>query len=117
MNPATSRIGSGLPGSILRCYATSSDTGSRAGSPADYFAAAAALIFASARRSIFLRRTARFLTLSLPLQCPIGLNKHALAMSAKLFYRFPVKNTSHGSKKRTFQRFRNIHIDSPFAPG
>ena len=36
-----------------------------------YLAEAAAVLFASARRSVFLRRTARFLTLSLPLQCPI----------------------------------------------
>ena len=38
-----------------------------------YFAALA-LLFARARRSVFLRRTPRFLTLSLPLQCPIGLH-------------------------------------------
>jgi hypothetical protein len=36
-----------------------------------YFAAAFAL--ASASRSVFLRRLACFLALSLPLQCPIGL--------------------------------------------
>src|SRR5437870_8397421 len=36
------------------------------------YLAALALLFASASRSVFLRRAARFLTLSLPLQCPIG---------------------------------------------
>jgi hypothetical protein len=35
--------------------------------PAAYFAAAAAFVFASARRSVFFRRVARFFTLSLPL--------------------------------------------------
>ena len=39
--------------------------------PRGYFAGAA-LLFASARRSSFRRRAARFFTLSLPLQCPIG---------------------------------------------
>ena len=36
-----------------------------------YFAGVAALLFASAMRSAFLRRFKRVLTLSLPLQCPI----------------------------------------------
>ena len=48
----------------------------RCGSPQGYFAAAAAVLLASARRSVFLRRTARFFTLSLPLQCPIGRATH-----------------------------------------
>src|SRR5439155_7157844 len=45
----------------------SSDLGPRS---SDYFAGFC-FFFASARRSVFLRRAARFLTLSLPWLCPI----------------------------------------------
>jgi len=54
---------------------------------AGYFAAAGVLLFASASRSVFLRRAARFFTLSLPLQCPISLSKHASLGIAKLICR------------------------------
>lgn len=53
---------------------------------AGYFAAgAAALLFASARRSVFRRRVARFLTLSWPLLCPMRITRHALPRGHNLF--------------------------------
>jgi hypothetical protein len=56
-----------------------------------YFAAFF-LLFASARRSVFLRRAARFLTLSLPWLFPIGLNTHPFFAASKLFRCVSVKN-------------------------
>jgi hypothetical protein len=64
------------------------DPGSEAGGQKlrrSYFAAAAAWLLASARRSVFLRRVARFLTLSLPLQCPIGPHQTRFARKAQPF--------------------------------
>ncbi len=71
------------------------------GSALRYFAAA--WLFARARRSVFLRRTARFFTLSLPLQCPIGSrNTHAPRASAKQF-----RKESQGRALRGFRRRRS----------
>ena len=56
-----------------------------------YFAAFF-LLFASARRSVFLRRAARFLTLSLPWLFPIGLNTPPFFAGSKLFRYVSVKN-------------------------
>ncbi len=46
--------------------------------PQGYFAGFFLLFLAAARRSIFFRRRARFLTLSLPWLCPIGVNTRLL---------------------------------------
>ena len=62
-----------------------------------YFAAAAAVLFASARRSVFLRRTARFFTLSLPLQCPIGAQRTRSAHGCQaVSQRPPTKSSNRG---------------------
>jgi len=67
--------------------------------PARYFAASAAVLFASASRSVFLRRVARFFTLSLPLQCPIDADKkHASPACAKLYRRDLVKKSAFNAK-------------------
>jgi hypothetical protein len=58
----------------LRNISWSSASISEAGVARRYFAAC--FPFASARRSIFFRRRARFLALSLPLLFPINLNLH-----------------------------------------
>jgi hypothetical protein len=57
-----------------------------------HYFAAFFLLFASARRSVFLRRAARFLTLSLPWLFPIGLNTHPSFAGSKLFRCVSVKN-------------------------
>ena len=53
---------------------------SKAKVAARYFAVRC-FFLASARRSVFFRRFARFLALSLPLLCPIGFKTHLLAPS------------------------------------
>ena len=51
-----------------------------------YFASASLFFFASARRSVFLRRALRFLTLSLPWLFPISPNTHLSRAGSKLFH-------------------------------
>jgi len=48
----------------------------------NYFAAFF-FAFASARRSVFFRRRARFLALSLPLLCPISLNPRVVCSTTQ----------------------------------
>ena len=46
-----------------------------------YFAVFFLFFFVKARRSVFFRRFARFLTLSLPLLCPINVKFHPVVVS------------------------------------
>ena len=54
------------------------------------------LAFAAARRSVFLRRDARFLTLSLPWLFPITLHPRPSSASAKLFRKVRVRKLIKG---------------------
>src|SRR3954454_15465596 len=64
-----------------------------------YFAAFF-LLFASARRSVFLRRAARFLTLSLPWLFPIGLTLTLSAQVPSCFVVSPLKTPCRESGDR-----------------
>ena len=76
-----------------RCRICASYPGCFAVYPRDSRPRVFCLVFARARRSVFLRRALRFLTLSLPWLCPISVNTHPLAPS-----RHVVDSTKTGSK-------------------
>jgi hypothetical protein len=77
-----------------------------------YFAAFF-LLFASARRSVFLRRAARFLTLSLPWLFPIELNTHPSFAGSKRFRSSPVRKIGRKSERLSTGSWLPQRVASP----
>ena len=61
------------------------------------------MLLASARRSVFLRRRARFFTLSLPLQCPIELHQTPAAWQYQEDSPLSAGNCAGGPIRETVQ--------------